>query len=56
VLLTLYWQRYVYDYYVPAVGWYLTLAGALVLVVGGLERVWSRFGRRQVETDDPRVV
>lgn len=53
VAVVVYWQNSVADGYVPAVGWYLTLAGALVLVVGGLERVWSRFGRRVRPTEQP---
>ncbi|SDM79143.1 hypothetical protein SAMN04487949_2606 [Halogranum gelatinilyticum] len=56
VAVVVYWQNTIGNGYVPAVGWYLTLTGALVLVAGGVERVWSRFGRQRLDTDDVRSV
>lgn len=43
-LVALYWQSSVTGHFVPAIGWYVALVGSLLLLVVGVQRVWSRFG------------
>ncbi|EJN61206.1 hypothetical protein [Halogranum rubrum] len=55
-LVTLYWQSAVGGYFVPDVGWYVALAGSLLLLTVGVQRVWSHMYYEKSKSDELRSV